>query len=116
MGRFPRVMPANAGIQDTTTLTEFRLVATPARRKPASPRPVPLDTRFRGYDKAGFPERCALCFLLAKRSNRGAAHRWPLGCFVATAPRNDGWGAADPIDSVVIGRLLSSACRGKGDR
>jgi hypothetical protein len=29
MGRFPRVMPANAGIQDTTTLTEFRLLATP---------------------------------------------------------------------------------------
>ena len=36
MGRFPRVMPANAGIQDTTTLTEFRLLATPARRKPAA--------------------------------------------------------------------------------
>jgi len=31
MGRFPRVMPANAGIQDTTTLTEFRLLATPAQ-------------------------------------------------------------------------------------
>ena len=64
MGRFPRVMPANAGIQDTTTLTEFRLIATPAKRKGASlgpPRRVPLDTRFRGYDKAGFPERCALC-------------------------------------------------------
>ncbi len=33
---FPsRVMPENAGIQDTTTLTEFRL-ATPARRKPGA--------------------------------------------------------------------------------
>src|SRR6202011_5658003 len=99
-----RVMPANAGIQDTTTLTEFRLVATPPGASLASPRRVPLDTRFRGYDKAGFPERCALCFL--KRSNRGAAHRWPLGYFVASAPRNDGWGVADPIDSVVIGRRL----------
>ena len=33
MGRFPHVMPANAGIQDITTLTEFRLLASPARRK-----------------------------------------------------------------------------------
>jgi len=34
---FPsRVMPANAGIPDTTTLTEFRLLATPARRKPCA--------------------------------------------------------------------------------
>src|SRR5271168_3140121 len=31
---------------------------------------------------------------------------WPLDCFVARAPRNDGWVAADPIDSVVIGRRL----------
>jgi hypothetical protein len=31
----------------------------------------------------------------------------PLDCFVARAPRNDGWVAADPIDSVVIGRRLS---------
>ena len=29
---------------------------------------------------------------------------WPLDCFVARAPRNDGWVAADPIASVVIGR------------
>ena len=55
--------------------------------------------------------------MLAKRSNPGAAVRpsgllaprmlWPLDCFVARAPRNDGWVAADPIDSVVIGRRLS---------
>src|SRR5271169_5055317 len=31
---------------------------------------------------------------------------WPLDCFVARAPRNDGWVAADPIASVVIGRRL----------
>ena len=36
MGRFPHVMPANAGIQDTTTLPDFRLLATPARRKPCA--------------------------------------------------------------------------------
>ena len=35
----------------------------------------------------------------------------PLDCFVARAPRNDGWVAADPIDSVVIGRRLSSKRR-----
>jgi hypothetical protein len=56
--------------------------------------------------------------LRAKRSNPGAAVRpsgllaprmlWPLDCFVARAPRNDGWVAADPIDSVVIGRRLRS--------
>ena len=34
---------------------------------------------------------------------------WPLDCFVARAPRNDGWVAADPIDSVVIGRRLSQS-------
>jgi hypothetical protein len=55
--------------------------------------------------------------LRAKRSNPRAAVRpsgllalrmlWPLDCFVARAPRNDGWVAADPIDSVVIGRRLS---------
>src|SRR5271163_1770233 len=55
--------------------------------------------------------------LRAKRSNPGAAVRpsgllvsrmlWPLDCFVARAPRNDGWVAADPIDSVIIGRRLS---------
>src|ERR1700758_5579740 len=43
--------------------------------------------------------------LRAKRSNPGAAVRpsrllaprmlWPLDCFVARAPRNDGWVAAD---------------------
>ena len=57
--------------------------------------------------------------LRAKRSNPGAAIRpsgllaprmlWPLDCFVARAPRNDGWVAADPINSVVIGRRLSCA-------
>src|SRR5277367_278276 len=61
--------------------------------------------------------------LRAKRSNPGAAVRpsgllaprmlWPLDCFVARAPRNDGWVAADPIDSVVIGRRLR---RGPIDR
>jgi predicted dienelactone hydrolase len=50
-------------------------------------------------------------------SNPGAAVRppgllatrmlWLLDGFVARAPRNDGWGVADPIDSVVIGRRLS---------
>src|ERR1700733_12281565 len=55
--------------------------------------------------------------LQAKRSNPGAAVRpfgllasrmlWPLDCFVARAPRNDVWVAADPIDSVIIGRRLS---------
>src|ERR1700731_4489592 len=58
--------------------------------------------------------------LRAKRSNPGAAVRpsgllaprmlWPLDCFVARAPRNDGWVAADLIDSVVIGRRLSLGC------
>ena len=33
----------------------------------------------------------------------GARMLWPLDCFVARAPRNDGWVAADPIVSVVIG-------------
>src|ERR1700722_20997373 len=35
----------------------------------------------------------------------------PLDCFVARAPRNDGWVAADPIDSVVIGRRLCVTSR-----
>ena len=33
-------------------------------------------------------------------------HHAALDCFVASAPRNDGWVAADPIASVVIGRRL----------
>jgi hypothetical protein len=50
-------------------------------------------------------------------SNPGAAVRssgllaprmlWPLDCFVARAPRNDGRVAADPIASVFIGRRLT---------
>ena len=36
---------------------------------------------------------------------------WLLDCFVARAPRNDGWVAADPIDSVVIGRRLRVCAR-----
>ena len=61
--------------------------------------------------------------LRAKRSNPGAAVRpsgllaprmlWPLDCFVARAPRNDGWVAADPIASIVMGaaqeRLVAMA-------
>jgi hypothetical protein len=62
--------------------------------------------------------------LRAKRSNPGAAVRpsgllpprmlWPLDCFVARAPRNDGWVAADPIASVVIGRRLRVGKFAKG--
>ena len=59
---FPsRVMPENAGIQDNT-LTEFRL-ATPARRKPCGAASRSTDTRFRGYDKAGFPNAVLSCVL-----------------------------------------------------
>ena len=42
----------------------------------------------------------------AAKQPRGRITR-PLGCFVARAPRNDGWGVGNPIDSVVIGRRLS---------
>src|SRR5258708_31878224 len=59
--------------------------------------------------------------LRAKRSNPGAAVRpsgllaprmlWPLGCFVARAPRNDGWGVASPIDSIVLRRRLMPSRR-----
>ena len=54
MGRFPGVMPANAGIQDTTTLTEFRLLASQAqalRRRVAS-RWIPA---FAGMTKLASP-------------------------------------------------------------
>ena len=67
----------------------------PPRRHPETSEPIPCPS------------------LRAKRSNPGAAVRpsgllaprmlRPLDCFVARAPRNDGWVAADPIDSVVIG-------------
>ena len=40
-------------------------------------------------------------------SAAGAAHAVAPDCFVARAPRNDGWVAADPIASVVIGRRLT---------
>src|SRR5271156_5080704 len=36
-----------------------------------------------GMTKRASPN-AVLCFSLAKRSNRGAAHRWPMGCFVAS--------------------------------
>jgi hypothetical protein len=52
------------------------------------------------YDRVG---------LLAPRMLR------PLNCFVARAPRNDGWRAADPIDSVVIGHRLSDEFPDIGD-
>jgi len=81
-------MPAKAGIQDTSMLAEFRLLATPARCKPCAAASRPAGYPLSGYDNMGFPDRCALCFLLAKRSN-------------------DGWGIADPFDSIVIGRRLT---------
>jgi hypothetical protein len=37
--------------------------------------------------------------------------QWPLGCFVARAPRNDGRGVASPIDSIVLRRRLVPSCR-----
>jgi hypothetical protein len=64
--------------------------------------------------------------LRAKRSNPGAAVRpsglltprmlWSLDCFVARAPRNDGWVAADPIASVLGAALrpTGSATSGTG--
>ena len=69
----------------------------------------------RRHAETSEPIRCPS--LRAKRSNPGAAVRpsgllaprmlWPLDCFVARAPRNDGRVAADPIASVVIGRRLT---------
>jgi len=52
-------MAANAGIQTTTTLAEFRLFAPSARPMPCAAASCPLDTRFRGHDKAAFPELAA---------------------------------------------------------
>src|ERR1700729_1113060 len=58
--------------------------------------------------------RMTVCFLLAKRRSRGrstivwvadAAHIVALDCFVARAPRNDGWVAADPTASVLLGAV-----------
>jgi hypothetical protein len=77
---------------------ETNLDWTPLRRHAETSEPIPYPS------------------LRAKRSNPGAGVRpsgllaprmlWPLDCFVARAPRNDGWVAADPIASVVIGRRL----------
>ena len=81
---------------------ETNLDWTPLRRHAETSEPIPYPS------------------LRAKRSNPGAGVRpsgllaprmlWPLDCFVASAPRNDGWVAADLIDSVVIGRRLSLGC------
>ena len=74
--------------------------------------PRGLHVRLRRHAETSEPIPCPS--LRAKRSNPGAAIRpsgllaprmlWPLDCFVTRAPRNDGWVAAHPIDSVVIGR------------
>jgi hypothetical protein len=74
-----------------------------------------LDSRFRGNDTT--LKDLILNDAHDHASNPRAAVRrsgllaprmlWPLDCFVARAPRNDGW-AADPIDSVVIGRRLTA--------
>jgi hypothetical protein len=71
-----------------------------------------LDTRFRDKVERRRINMLAVCFSSAKRSKSGAAVRlsgllpprvpWPLDRFVAMAPRNDEWGAADPIDSAII--------------
>ena len=61
--RRPRVMPANAGIQNATTLAEFRLLATPASGKPCAAASGP---RFRGYDRRAHPN--AVLFVSCWRS------------------------------------------------
>jgi hypothetical protein len=53
----------------------------------APPRRVPLDTRFRGYDRGLTGTSCS-CFLSAQRSNPGAAPRGP-GLLRRVASRND---------------------------
>jgi hypothetical protein len=80
---------------------------TPLRRRPEISEPTPFPSLRPRARVAG--------------SNPGAAVRpsgllaphilWPLDCFVARAPRNDGWGAGDPIDSVFIGRRLGPFLR-----
>jgi hypothetical protein len=86
----PRVIPANAGIQEATSLAESH---------PSAPTIGP-DSRRRIVDR-GYPlsrvwqiepykiNVIAVCFLPAKRRPRGRITR-PLGCFVASAPRDDG--------------------------
>ena len=68
------VMPANAGIQNTTTLANFGCLLLSAVATLAPPRRVPLDTRFRGYDR-GLTRTSRSCFLSAQQSNPGAASR-----------------------------------------
>ena len=60
MGRFPRVMPTNAvrerghpGYHDADGISAACLLPPGASLAP--PRRVPLDTRFRGYDKGASP-------------------------------------------------------------
>ena len=76
-----------------------------------APPSLPSCLSLRRHAETSEPISCPS--LRAKRSNPGAAVRpsglpaprmlWPLDCFVARAPRNDGCVAADPINSVVLG-------------
>ena len=61
-------------------------------------------TRVRPYRAKHAVQASGPSGLLAPRMS------WPLDCFVARAPRNDGWVAADPIDCEVVGRRLSRRC------
>ena len=63
----------------------------------------------RGHDgKRHGNQRLSFLFLVSEaKQSRGRASVAP-GCFVARAPRNDGWGAADPYDSDVIRRRLEA--------
>ena len=82
----------------------------PMIRKPSTGEPYagkpPVRFGGRGGQKPSLPLSGAVVRpsgLLAPRM------LWPLDCFVARAPRNDGWVPADPIASVIIGRGLIPA-------
>jgi hypothetical protein len=88
---------------------------------PAPPRRVPLDTRFRGYDKSGFarslstPRRVskinkmADCFLLAKRSNPRFRCRAPAHLAAPLPPTPQ---ILEPVTTRPIWELVGAPSRG----
>jgi hypothetical protein len=79
--RRPRVMPANASRIPRRRRNFGCLLLSPVATL-APPRRVPLDTRFRGYDR-GLTRTSCSCFLSAQRSNPGPHHA-AQDCFVAS--------------------------------
>src|SRR5271169_2562685 len=104
-------MPAKAGIMDTTTPTEFRLLATPARRKPCAAASRPADRGKKGFRLPSLRTVRAVLPHTALQSlvSSSGVPRAFVSCFEGEQPairEKDIWPAAVVLESTTAAGTL----------